>query len=84
MILKQNFLLEPLAACHNTSLVMYSIVNTAFTNYIDQFNLTEDLQFPILINKTTSEYTLLIFLNDSRFDACLLTTPHTKRIYCPI
>ena len=54
---------------------MYFTVNTAFTNYIDQFNLTEDLKFPILTNKTTSEYTLLIFLKDSRFDDSLITTP---------
>ena len=40
---------------------MYFTVNTAFTNYIDQFNLTEDLKFQTLTNKTTSEYTLLIF-----------------------
>ena len=37
---KNNFLLEFLATCHdaNTNLVMYFTVNTAFTNYIDQFN----------------------------------------------
>ena len=54
---KNNYLLESLATCHdaNTDLVMYFTVNTAFTNYIDQFNLTEDLNFPILTNKTTSE-----------------------------
>ena len=42
---KNNFLLESLAACHNanTNLVMYFMVNTAFTNYINQFNLMEDL-----------------------------------------
>ena len=62
---ENNFLLESLAMCHdtNTNLVMYFMVNTAFTNYIDQFNLTEELKFPILTNKTTSEYTLPIFLN---------------------
>ena len=50
-----NFLLESLATCHdaNTNVVMYFTVNTVFTNYIDQFNLTEDLKFPILTNKTT-------------------------------
>ena len=30
------------------------MVNTTFTNYIDQFNLTEEFEFPILTNKTTS------------------------------
>ena len=43
--------------CHdaNTNLVMYFMVNTVFTNYIDQLNLTEDPKFPILTNKTTSD-----------------------------
>ena len=65
-----NFLLESLAMCHdaNTNLVMYFMVNMAFTNYIDQCNLIEDLKFPILTNKTTSEDTLPIFLNNSRCD----------------
>ena len=42
---ENNFLLESLAACHdiNTKLIIYFTVNTAFTNYIDQFNLTEEL-----------------------------------------
>ena len=37
-----NFLPESLAMCHDTNanLMMYFTVNTAFTNYIDQFNLT--------------------------------------------
>ena len=40
---ENNFLLESLAACHgtNTKLIMYFTVNTAFNNYIDQFNLME-------------------------------------------
>ena len=62
------FLLESLAACHdsNSKLVMYSMVNTAFVNYLDQFiNLTESLEFPIIRNKTTFEQTLPIFLNMS-------------------
>ena len=80
---ENNFLLESLAACHdaNTNLVMYFTVNTAFTNYIDQFNLTEELKFPILTNKTTSEYTLPIFHNNSKFDDSLLTTPQTLKDY---
>ena len=57
------------------------MVNTAFTNYIDQFNLTEDLKFPILINNTTSEYTLPIFLDESRFDDSLITAPQTLKEY---
>ena len=64
---ENNFQLESLAMCHdaNTNSVVYFTVNTGFTNYIDQFNLTEDLKFPTLNNKTTSEYTLPILLNNS-------------------
>ena len=80
---ENNFLLESLAPCHdaNTDLVIYFTVNTAFTNYIDQFNLTEDLKFPILTNKTTSEYILPIFLNNSGFDNSLFTAPQTLKEY---
>ena len=80
---ENNFLLESLAMCQdaNTNSVMYFMVNTAFTNYIDQFNLNEDLKFPILTNKTTSEYTLPIFLNSSKFDDSLLTAPQTLKDY---
>ena len=76
---ENNFLVESLATCHdaNTNLGMYFMVNTAFTNYIDQFNLIEDLKFQILTNKTTSKYTLPIFLNKSKFDDSLFTTPYT-------
>ena len=43
---ENNFLLESLAACHdlNTKLIMYFTVNANFTNYIDKFNLTEELR----------------------------------------
>ena len=57
------------------------MVNTVFTNYIDQFNLTKQLKFPILTNKTTSEYTLPIFLNNSKIDDSLLTAPQTLKDY---
>ena len=60
---------------------MYFMVNTAFTNYIDQFNLTKELKFPILTNKTTSEFTLPVFLNNSKFDDSLLTAPQTLKDY---
>ena len=59
---ENNFLLESLAACHdsNSKLVMYFTVNIAFVNYLDQIdNLTETLEFPILKNKTTFKQTLL-------------------------
>ena len=52
------------------------MVNTAFTNYLDQFYLTEDLEFPVLTDKTTSEFTLPVSLNKSKVDESLLTTPH--------
>ena len=77
------FLLESLAACHdaNTNLVMSTTVNTAFTNYIDQFNLTEEIKFPISTNKTTTEFTLPVFLNNSKFDDSLLTAPQMLKDY---
>ena len=54
-------------------------MNIAFTNYINQFNLTEELEAPILTNKTTSEYTLPVFLNKSMFDNTLLFVPLTLK-----
>ena len=41
----------------------------------------EELEFPILTNKTTSEFTLPIFLNKSKFDESLLTTPQILKNY---
>ena len=79
-VLRQiNFLLESLAACHNTNtkLIMYFTVNTAFTNYIDQFNLMEELEMPILTNKSTFEFTL----PESTFDDTLLSAPITLKEY---
>ena len=69
--------------CHdtNTKLIMFFTVNTAFTNYIDQFNLTEELEVPILTNKTTSEFTLPVFLNKSAFDETLLSAPQNLKEY---
>ena len=58
---ENHFLLESLAACQDTNskLVMYFTVNTAFSNYLDQFhNLTESLEFLIIKNKTTFEQVL--------------------------
>ena len=73
---ENNFLLESLVACHdsNSKLVMYFMVNTAFINYLDQIdNLTKELEFPVLKNKTTFEQTLHTSLNVSKFDSDLLT-----------
>ena len=80
---ENNFLLESLAVCHDatTNLVMYFTVNTAFTNYIDQFNLTEELKFPILTNKTTTEFTLPVFLNNSKSGDSLLNAPEMLKDY---
>ena len=79
----ENKLLESLAACHdgNTKLVMYFIMNIAFTNYINELNLMEELEVPILTNKTTLEYTLPVFLNKSMFDNTLLSVPLTLKEY---
>ena len=63
------------------NLIMYFTVNTAFTNYLDQSNLTEELEFLVITNKTTSEFTLPVFLNKSKFDESLLTAPQTLKNY---
>ena len=62
--MENNFLLESLTTCHdaNTNLVMYFMVNTAITNYIDQCNLTEDLKFPILTKKQLQNIPYQYFL----------------------
>ena len=80
---ENNFLLGSLAACHdtNTKLIIYFTMNTAFTNYIDQFNLMEELEMPILTYKSTSEFTLSVFLNKSTFDDILLSTLLTLKEY---
>ena len=57
IVAENHFLLESLMACHkpNSKLVIYSPVNAAFTNYLDQLtNLTDSLRYPIIRNKTTS------------------------------
>ena len=83
VLAENNILLESLAACHdtNTKLIMYFTVNTAFTNCINEFNLMEVLEMPILINRSTSEFTLPVFLNKSTFDDTLLSAPLTVKEY---
>ena len=79
---ENNFLLESLAACHNSNsnLVMYYTVNTAFVNYLDTLdNLTDSLKSPILMNTATFEQTLPFSLNVSKFDSELLTAPMTLK-----
>ena len=83
IVAENNFLLESLAACHdtNTKLIMYFTVNTASINYIDQFNWTEELEMDILTSKFTSEFTLPHFLNISIFDDTLLSAPFKLKEY---
>ena len=84
---ENNFLLESLAACHdsNLKLGMYFMVSTAFVNYLDQIdNLTESLDFPLLKNKTTFEQSLPISLIVSKFDTELLTVPRTVKDYSSV
>ena len=68
------YLLESLAACHdsNSKLVMYFIINNVFTNYLNEFNLTEEVEIPIFTNKSTLEITLPVFLNRTKYDESLL------------
>ena len=74
---------ESLAACQDSStkLVMYFTVNLAFTDYFNDFNLTEEISIPTITNKSTSEITLPIFLNKSKFDESLLSAPLTLKEY---
>ena len=80
---ENNYLLESLAACHDSEskLVMYFTVNIAFTNYLDKFNLTEEVSIPIITNKSTSEITIPVFLNKSKFDKSLLSAPLMLKEY---
>ena len=56
-------------------------VNNAFTNYLNEFNLTEEVEIPIFMNKSTLEITLPVFLNKSTFDETLLSPPLTLKEY---
>ena len=80
---ENNYLLESLATCHDsrTKLIMYFTVNLTFTHYINDFNLTEEINIPIFTNKSTSEVTLPVFLNKSKFDKSLLSAPLTLKEY---
>ena len=53
---ENNYLFESLATCHDsrTKVVMYFIVNLAFTNYLYDFNSTEEINIPTITNKSTS------------------------------
>ena len=60
---ENNFLLESLAVCHdtNTKLIMYFTVNNASTNYLNEFNLMEEIDMLIFMKKSTLEITLPVF-----------------------
>ena len=60
---------------------MYFNVNMVFINYIDQFNMTKELEMPILTKKSTSEFTLPVFLNKSTFSDILMSAPLTQKEY---
>ena len=60
---------------------MYFIINLAFTNYLNNFNLMEEINIPTITNKSTSEVTLLVFLNKSKFDESLLSASLTLKEY---
>ena len=80
---ENNYLLDSLAACHDsrTKLLMYFTINLAFTNYINDFNLTEEINIPKFTNKSTSGVTLPVFLNKSKFNESLLSAPLTLKEY---
>ena len=80
---ENNYLLESLAACHDSEskFVMYFTVNNVFTNYLNEFNLKDDVEIPIFTNKLTLEITLLVCLNKTKFDESLLSAPLTLNEY---
>ena len=78
-----NYLLKYLATCHDsrTKLVIYFMVNLAFTNYLNDFTLMEEISIPTITNKSTSEVMLAVILNKSKFDESLLSVPLTLKEY---
>ena len=76
---ENNFLLESLAAFHdsNSKLVMYFMVNKALS--ITLTNLTTTLDAPIIMNKTNFKQTLPISLNNSKFASDLLIAPQMPK-----
>ena len=78
---ENNYLLESLAACHDShsKLIMYFTISNAFTNYLDEFNLTEELEISVFTNKSTLEITLPVLLNRTKFDESLLSAPLTLK-----
>ena len=60
---------------------MHFTPNLAFNSYINQFNLTEELEAPIFTNKTALEFTLPVFLNKTTIDDTLFSAPLTHKEY---
>ena len=60
---------------------MYFTVNNAFTNNFNEFNLMEEVEIPIFMNKSTLEITLPVFINKSTFNQTLLSVPLTLNEY---
>ena len=67
--MENHFHLESLAACQETQfkLIMNFMLSTAFINCFD--NLSDSLKFPIFLNQTTYEQSLLIYLQSFEFDS---------------
>ena len=80
---ENNYLLKSLAACHdsNSKLIMYFTINNAFTNYLNEFHLTEEIEIPVFTNKSTSEINLPVFLNRTKFDELLSSAPLILKEY---
>ena len=80
---QNNYLLKSLAACYdsNSKLIMYFTVNNAFTNYLNEFSLTEEVEIAVFTNKSTLEITLPVFLNKTKFDKSLLSAPLALNTY---
>ena len=80
---ENNYLLNSLAACHdsNSKLIMYFAINKAFTNYLNIFNLTKEVEIPVFTNKSTLEITLPVFVNKTKCDESLLSATNIKRIH---
>ena len=50
-------------------------------NYLNEFNLKEEVEIPVFTNKSTLEITLPVFLNKTKFDESLLSAPLKLKEY---
>ena len=76
---ENSFLLESLAACHDSSsnLVMHFIVTMAFVTYFD--SLMDSLDAPILQNWMMQEQILPTSLQSLELNSSLLQAPKTLK-----